>query len=88
MGRDTPVIMDAASLSKNTMGAAISASVAHRPSGICSRNGPPMSSRPQYQADMGVMTTVGLTALTRTLYLPSSRADTRVMLSRAALEAP
>ena len=52
------------------------------------QEGPPMSSRPQYHADMGVMTTVGLTALTRMLYLPSSKADTRVMPSRAAFEAP
>jgi hypothetical protein len=47
-----------------------------------------MSSRPQYHADISVMTTVGLTLLTRMPYLPSSRAETRVMLSRAALEEP
>ena len=88
MGDETPVIIEAASLSRNTIGAAISASVAERPSGICSRNGPPISSRPQYHADMGVMTTVGLTAFTRMLYLPNSKADTRVMLSKAAFEAP
>src|SRR5215204_4136037 len=86
MGSDTPVIIEAASLSRKVIGAAISSSVAHRPSGMDSRNGPSMSSRPQYQADMGVITTVGFTLLTRMLYLPSSRADTRVMLSRAALE--
>ena len=70
------------------MGAAISASVAQRPSGICSRKGPWTSSRPQYQADIGVITTVGLTPLTRMLYFPSSKADTRVMLSRAAFDDP
>ena len=37
---------------------------------------------------MGVITTVGFTLFTRMLYLPSSSADTRVMLSSAALEAP
>ena len=34
------------------------------------------------------MTTVGLTLLTRMLYRPSSSADTRVMLSSAALDDP
>ena len=47
-----------------------------------------MSSRPQYHADMGVITTVGLTPLTRMLYCPSSSAETRVMLSSAALDDP
>src|SRR5215212_4235376 len=73
---------------QNTIGPAISASVAHRPSGIASRNGPSTSSRPQYQADMGVITTVGLTEFTRMLYLPSSSAETRVMLSSAAFDEP
>src|SRR3954452_5562144 len=70
------------------MGAAISASVAHRPRGIWSKNGRWMSSRPQYQADIGVITTVGFTLLTRMSYRPSSSADTRVMLSTAALDDP
>ncbi|RYC29484.1 sensor histidine kinase [Lichenibacterium minor] len=47
MGSDTPVIMDAPSPSRNTIGAAISSSVAQRRSGIWSRKGPPMSGRPQ-----------------------------------------
>src|SRR3954468_19743674 len=88
MGKDTPEIIEAASLSRNVIGPAMSSSVAHRPSGMASRNGPSMSSRPQYQADIGVITTVGFTLLTRMPYLPSSRADTRVMLSTAALEDP
>ena len=82
------MIIDAASLSRKVIGAAISSSVAHRPSGIASRNGPSTSSRPQYHADIGVITTVGLTLLTRMLYLPSSNAETRVMLSTAAFEEP
>src|SRR5438105_15110675 len=86
IGRDTPVIMAAPSLSRKTIGAAISSSVAQRPSGIALRNGSLISSRPQYPADIGVMTTVGFTLFTRMLYLPSSSAETRVMLSRAALE--
>lgn len=45
-------------------------------------------SRPQHHADIGVITTVGLTLLTRMLYLPSSNAETRVMLSTAAFEEP
>src|ERR1700716_942035 len=72
--------MEAPSLSRKTMGAAISSSVAQRPSGIALRKGAPISSRRQYQADIGVMTTVGLTLFTRMLYLPSSSAETRVML--------
>ena len=43
------MIMEAASLSRKTMGAATSSTVAHRPRGICSRNGPPISGRPQYE---------------------------------------
>ena len=82
------MIIEAPSLSRNTIGAAISSSVAHRPSGIASRNGPSISGRPQYQADIGVITTVGFTLLTRMSYRPSSSADTRVMLSSAAFEEP
>ena len=58
MGKVTPLIMDAPSLSRNTIGAAISSTVAHLPSGMLDRNGPSMSGRPQYQADIGVITTV------------------------------
>ena len=47
-----------------------------------------MSVRPQYHADIGVITTVGFTLLTRMLYRPSSRAETRVMLSNAAFDEP
>ena len=45
-----------------------------------------MSLRPQYHSDMGVITTVGLTALTRILCFPSSNAETRVIASTAPLE--
>ena len=38
--------------------------------------------------DIGVITTVGFTLLTRIPYRPSSSADTRVMLSSAAFEEP
>src|SRR5690606_17893753 len=41
IGRCAPVIIEAPSLRRNTTGAAISSSVAQRPSGICSRNGGP-----------------------------------------------
>ncbi len=47
IGRHTPEIIEAPSPSRNTIGAAISSSVARRPSGICFRNGSPMSGRPQ-----------------------------------------
>ena len=57
--------MAAASLSRKTTGAAISSSVAQRPSGIIARNGSRMWGCPQYGADIGVMTTVGFTELTR-----------------------
>src|SRR3954465_6972007 len=88
MGRLTPVIMAASSLSRNTIGPAMSSAGAHRGRGIWSRNGPSISGRPQYQADIGVITTVGLTLLTRMPWAPSSSADTRVMLSSAALDDP
>ena len=65
MGSETPEIMPAPSLRRNTMGAAMSSSLAHLCSGMASRNGPSMSGRPQYQADIGVITTVGFTLLTR-----------------------
>jgi hypothetical protein len=88
IGSETPVIIEAPSPSRNTIGDAISSSVAQRPSGIASRKGGPTSERPQYQADIGVITTVGLTLLTRMPYRPSSSAETRVMLSSAAFEEP
>ena len=65
----------AASLSRNTIGPAISSSVAQRPSGICSRNGRATSRLAPMPEEIGVMTTVGLTLLTRMLYLPSSSAE-------------
>ena len=43
----------------------MSSSVADLCNGICSRNGCSISGRPQYQADICVITTVGLTLLTR-----------------------
>jgi len=86
-GRKARAMFDP-SLSKNTIGAAISSSVAQRPNGIVSRNGFSMSSRPQYHADIGVITTVGCTPLTRILCEPSSMAETRVILSSAAFDDP
>ena len=80
------MIIDAPSPSRNTIGAAISSSVAQRPSGICSRVGFSISGRPQWNADISVMTTVGSTELTRMPCGPSSSAETRVMLSSAASE--
>jgi len=47
IGRHTPEIIAAPSPSRNTMGAAISSSVAQRCNGICFRKGSPMSGRPQ-----------------------------------------
>ena len=78
--------MAAASDKRKTMGAAQSSSVAHRPSGMAANTGPPISSRPQYHSDMGVITTVGFTAFTRMPCGPSSSADTRVIASTAPLE--
>ncbi|MNV49551.1 hypothetical protein D3C71_1415110 [compost metagenome] len=66
-GSETPVIIEAASLSKKTMGAAISASLAQRPSGICFRKGSATCGWLQWPDEIGVMTTVGLTLLTRIL---------------------
>src|SRR4051795_13004348 len=80
--------MEASSLRRKAIGPAMSSSVAQRCSGIWSRNGPSISGLPQYQADIGVITTVGLTLLTRIPYCPSSSAETRVMLSSAAFEDP
>jgi hypothetical protein len=47
IGKDTPEIIVAPSLSRKTIGAAISSSVAQRPRGIVLKNGSPISGRPQ-----------------------------------------
>ena len=70
------------------MAPATSSPVAHRPSGIWSQERPLMVLAPQYQADIGVMTTVGFTLFTRMPCPPSSSAETRVMLSSAAFDEP
>ena len=82
------MIIETASLSRKTIGPAISSSVAQRPKGILARNGGPTSGRPQYEADIGVITTVGFTVLARYSYLPSSSAETLVMFSNAPFDAP
>lgn len=88
MGRWTPVIIEAASLSRNTIGPATSSSVAQRPSGICFKKGSATCGWLQWPDEIGVITTVGFTLLTRMLYLPNSSAEQRVMFSSAALDEP
>ena len=81
------VIIDAASLSGKVIGAAISSSVAHRPSGIASRNGPHIVTSPiprrHWRHHHCRVDAVGPDVV-----LPSSNAETRVMLSTAAFDEP
>ena len=84
MGRLTPLIMAAASLSRNRMGLATSCGVAKRRSGIAASIGPLLAGSLQARSAIGVRVTVGLTLLTRMPLGPSSRHRLRVMASSAA----
>ena len=89
MGSETPVIIEAPSLRRKTIGAAISSSVAHRPSGIWHQErladvgAAPVEGRHLGHHDGGVHA-VHADAVAAEL----ERRDTRVMLSSAAFDAP
>src|SRR6266702_7679270 len=87
IGKVTPVIIEAASLSKNKIGSATSRGSANRLSGIACNAGSRFEGSLHAFTAIGVKVTVGLMLFTRIPYAPSSTHKTRVIASIAALEA-
>src|SRR5690606_20726520 len=87
IGSDTPLIIEAALLSRNRIGAATSAVSAKRPKGMAASAGSRLLGSPQAICAMGVSVTVGFTLLTRIPCRPHSPHCTRVMASIAPFDA-
>lgn len=87
IGRQTPLIIEAASLNKNIIGAATSADSANRPKGIAFKAGSRFTGSLHACTAIGVNVTVGLTLFTRIPEGPNSIHKARVTASSAAFEA-
>jgi hypothetical protein len=87
IGKQTPLIMDAASLSKNMIGAATSADSAKRRNGIAFNAGSRLAGSLHACTAIGVNVTVGFTLFTRIPNGPNSMHSARVTASSAAFEA-
>ena len=76
IGRVTPFTIAAFSLSRKRIQLTTSSTSANRPRGILASMGPALAGSDHPTLPMAVMVTVGLTAFTRMLFGPSSRAAT------------